>query len=71
VLEPFERNQVSLTRIETRPSRKEVWDYVFFIDFEGHVEDEAVERVLEKLAACTVEVKRLGSYPLAKPLPRS
>ncbi len=65
VLEPFEHNKVSLTRIETRPSKKDIWDYVFFIDFEGHVDDEPVQKVLTKLAECTVEVKLLGSFPLA------
>ncbi|MBL4820096.1 MAG: prephenate dehydratase [Gammaproteobacteria bacterium] len=65
VLEPFEHNQVSLTRIETRPSKKDIWDYVFFIDFEGHISDESVKQVLKKLAECTVEVKVLGSYPVA------
>jgi len=66
VLEPFEHNQVSLTRIETRPSKKGIWDYVFFIDFEGHQSDKPVQAVLKKLSACTVEVKLLGSYPRAK-----
>lgn len=66
VLEPFERYQVSLTRIETRPSRKTVWDYVFFVDFEGHVDDEPVKQVLKRLKDCTAEVKILGSYPIAK-----
>ena len=66
VLEPFERNGVSLTRIETRPSRKGVWDYVFFIDFEGHVDDAPVAQVLEKLTHCTAEVRLLGSYPRAE-----
>ena len=69
VLEPFEQHQVSLTRIETRPSRKEVWDYVFFIDFEGHVRDDAVQQVLNKLAGRTVEIKLLGSYPMAEAPP--
>lgn len=66
VLEPFEQHQVSLTRIETRPSRKEVWDYVFFIDFEGHCRDEAVSQVVSKLSTRAVEVKVLGSYPMAE-----
>ncbi|MEX0618732.1 MAG: prephenate dehydratase [Pseudohongiellaceae bacterium] len=67
ILEPFERNKVSLTKIETRPSKKEVWDYVFFIDFEGHVDDEPIKALFEKLKDCTAEVKVLGSYPMASP----
>jgi len=66
VLEPFEKHQVSLTRIETRPSRKEIWDYVFFVDFEGHESDAAVQQVLSQLGGRTVEVKLLGSYPVAE-----
>ena len=67
MLEPFERHQVSLTRIETRPSRKAVWDYVFFVDFEGHEQDEPVQQVLAALATGIAEVKLLGSYPVARP----
>ena len=65
VLEPFEQHQVSLTRIETRPSKKEIWDYLFFIDFEGHVSDDPVKQVLSQLTGRTVEIKLLGSYPMA------
>lgn len=65
ILEPFEQFQVNLTRIETRPSRKEIWDYVFFVDFEGHIQDGPVQQVLDKLKGCTAEVKLLGSYPAA------
>ncbi len=65
ILEPFEHFQVNLTRIETRPSRKEIWDYVFFVDFEGHIQDGPVQQVLDKLKSCTAEVKLLGSYPAA------
>jgi len=66
VLEPFDNLRISLTKIETRPSKKEAWEYVFFIDFEGHVKDERVKELFERLDLCTVEVKVLGSYPLAK-----
>jgi chorismate mutase / prephenate dehydratase len=66
VLEPFEKLQISLTKIETRPSKKEAWEYVFFIDFEGHAEDSASKELLEILLKGGVEVKNLGSYPLCK-----
>lgn len=65
VLEPFDRYQVSLTKIETRPARDRIWAYVFFIDFEGHIEDAAVQQVFEKLRDCTVKIRNLGSYPAA------
>ncbi len=66
ILEPFDAFQVSLTKIETRPARDSVWAYVFFIDFEGHIEDSAVRKVFEQLQGRTVKIKQLGSYPLAK-----
>ena len=65
VLEPFDRFQVSLTRIETRPARDDMWSYVFFMDFEGHVDDEPVRHVFEELAGRVVKIKNLGSYPRA------
>ena len=65
VLEPFHRAGVSLTRIETRPSRNGAWNYNFFIDFEGHAEDKAVASVLDEVANSAVDLKLLGSYPKA------
>ena len=65
LLEPFHRHGVSLTSIETRPSRTGMWSYVFFIDFEGHSEDEAVKTVLSEIDSDALEVKMLGSYPRA------
>ena len=65
ILQPFESFQVSLTRIETRPSKKEAWEYVFFIDFEGHIQDEAIKELFVQLQQCTAEIKVLGSYPIA------
>ena len=64
-LEVFYRRGVNLTKIESRPSRKRAWDYVFFIDMEGHKEEERVKGVLEDLKARTQMVKILGSYPRA------
>ncbi len=66
VLMPFDRHQVSLTKIETRPARDGIWAYVFFIDFEGHMQDAAVQAVFAELEACTVEIRQLGSYPMAE-----
>lgn len=65
VLTPFDRHQVSLTKIETRPARDGIWAYVFFIDFEGHAEDAAVRQVFAELQQTTVKIKQLGSYPMA------
>lgn len=65
LLEPFQRAGLSLTRVETRPSRSGTWTYVFFVDFEGHCDDENVQAVLEEIAAEAAELKVLGSYPVA------
>jgi chorismate mutase / prephenate dehydratase len=65
VLEPFERNQVSLTKIETRPALDGMWAYVFFIDFEGSIDEPAVENVFSQLKERAVKIKNLGSYPMA------
>lgn len=65
VLQPFEREQLMLTRIDTRPSRTETWTYLFFIEFEGHQDDPRIAAVLEEIRGQTVMVKILGSYPQA------
>ena len=65
VLEPFENLQVSLTKIDSRPSKKEAWEYVFFIDFEGHEGDETISELFSRLEKRTQHVKVLGSYPIS------
>lgn len=63
ILQPLAENGVSMTRIESRPSRQGKWDYVFFIDVDGHVEDENLARGLRQLGRVTTLLKVLGSYP--------
>lgn len=63
LLEPFKGHGISMTRIESRPSKRGMWDYVFFLDFEGHCEDETVKALLKDLEASAEMVKILGSYP--------
>ncbi|MBZ9568784.1 prephenate dehydratase [Modicisalibacter tunisiensis] len=63
LLEPFHRHQIDLTRLETRPSRSGVWNYVFFIDFKGHVDQPEVAAVLDEVSLRSAEMKVLGSYP--------
>ena len=65
LLEPLARHKVSLTRIESRPSRRRKWDYVFFIDFEGHAEESHVRRALSALRRRASLFRVLGSYPRA------
>ncbi len=64
LLEPFHRNQIDLTRVETRPSNTGVWNYVFFIDFSGHIQSEKVSLVLDELKPIVSDLKILGSYPV-------
>jgi chorismate mutase/prephenate dehydratase len=65
LLEPFAQHRVNMTRIESRPSRKRKWDYVFFIDVEGHVSDAPVAQALAAMEMRASLFKVLGSYPRA------
>ncbi|POA98314.1 prephenate dehydratase [Chromobacterium sinusclupearum] len=65
LLEPIAANGVSMSKFESRPSRAGLWDYVFFIDLEGHRQDEKVLQALKGLQERTSYVKILGSYPAA------
>lgn len=63
LLEPIARHGVSMTKIESRPSRVSKWDYVFFVDVEGHVEDDNVAAAVNELSEVASSLKVLGSYP--------
>jgi chorismate mutase/prephenate dehydratase len=65
-LEPFALHGVNLTRIESRPTKARAWEYVFFCDFEGHVQDPGVAQAIEDLRPRCDLVKVLGSYPRAE-----
>ena len=65
LLMPLSQNGISLTRIESRPSRRGMWDYVFFVDIEGHINDSTVAKALADLEKETSLFKVLGSYPRA------
>lgn len=67
VLSPFARHGISMNRIESRPSHHAKWEYGFFIDLAGHVEDEAMKDALAELEAHSAQIKVLGSYPVAVP----
>lgn len=64
-LSPFAEAGISLSRIESRPSRRSNWDYVFFIDVDGHQQDKKLAEVLEILRSQSCMLKILGSYPKA------
>jgi len=65
LLEPLARLGVNMNRIESRPSRQGRWDYVFFIDVDGHVSDGALREAMQELEGEARMVKVLGSYPRA------
>jgi chorismate mutase/prephenate dehydratase len=65
LLAPLARHGISMTRIESRPSRLGLWDYVFFIDIEGHREDATVRSALADLEPEAKLFRVLGSYPEA------
>ncbi len=65
LLTPMAEHAISMTRIESRPSRQGVWDYVFFIDLCGHRDDKQVAAALDKLKASAHLFRILGSYPEA------
>ena len=65
LLEPFYRKGVSLTSVETRPSREGMWSYFFFMDFEGHRDDKVVIEIIKDIDKAALAVKILGSYPKA------
>ena len=65
LLQPLADHRVSMTRIESRPSHKKKWDYVFFIDIEGHADDKHVAKALAELKKRASLFRILGSYPRA------
>lgn len=65
LLAPLALNGISMTRIESRPSRQGIWEYVFFIDIDGHRDDDKVASALKILADKASLFKVLGSYPRA------
>ena len=65
LLGPLARNNISMSRIESRPSRKHKWDYVFFIDVQGHASEPPLKQALEALKKEASLFRVLGSYPCA------
>lgn len=64
MLLPFKKYSINLTKIESRPSKKRAWDYFFFVDLEGHKEDQKVKKALKELEDKCKFLKILGSYPV-------
>ena len=66
MLEPFNAENVSMTRLESRPARNGRWEYYFFIDLQGHQTEPAVAKALDQLRKNASFLKVLGSYPAAQ-----
>jgi len=66
ILEKFNANKINLTKIESRPTKSTPWEYNFYVDFEGNLEDSHVLEMLEKIKQHTIFLKVLGSYPRAE-----
>ena len=65
LLQPLADHNISMTRIESRPSRRKNWDYVFFIDLDGHAEESPAKEALAELKERSSLFKILGAYPKA------
>ncbi|MEW6054008.1 MAG: prephenate dehydratase [Nitrospirota bacterium] len=63
ILEPFKKAKINLTKIESRPSRRKAWEYIFFADMEGHIEDSKLNKAIEMVRDNCLYLKILGSYP--------
>lgn len=66
MLLPFKKYRISLTKIESRPTKKRAWEYIFFIDFLGHISEPGVKKALKELSRHCLFMKILGSYPRAE-----
>jgi chorismate mutase/prephenate dehydratase len=62
-LAPFRKHRINMTKIESRPSKRKAWEYFFFIDCDGHMEDVRVAKAIRLLEQQCSFVKVLGSYP--------
>ncbi len=66
ILKHFAGHRINLTKIESRPSRRKAWEYIFFVDMEGHIADRKVERAVEEVRKECLYLTVLGSYPSAE-----
>jgi chorismate mutase/prephenate dehydratase len=63
ILLPFRKTGLNLSKIESRPSKRKAWEYIFFVDMEGHIEDDKVKKALGEVRKQSLYLKHLGSYP--------
>ena len=65
MIEPFKSNEVSLTNIVSRPTKQEAWQYMFFLECQGHLQDEKLQQAVRDIEKNSLYVRILGSYPRA------
>jgi chorismate mutase/prephenate dehydratase len=63
LLTPFAELGINMTKIESRPDKKKIWEYIFFIDFQGHIGDSSIAKAVDAMKGATNFLKILGSYP--------
>ena len=66
IIENFNKNNVNLTKIESRPTKSKTCEYNFHVDFEGHQKNNCISEMLDKIKKDTLFMKILGSYPSVK-----
>ncbi|MCF6264937.1 MAG: prephenate dehydratase [Desulfuromusa sp.] len=66
MLEPFSKREINLAKIESRPMKQKAWEYIFFLDLIGHIDDPEIFAAIEELRGHCHFLKILGSYPIAR-----
>lgn len=66
ILDPLAKARINLSKIESRPLKKRVWEYMFFVDLDGHISDKKISRALERVKKKCSLFKILGSYPKSR-----
>jgi chorismate mutase/prephenate dehydratase len=69
-LAPFRKAKINLTKIESRPSKRRAWEYIFFADMVGHIDDRKVKKAIEEVKESCIYLKHLGSYPIGEKVER-
>jgi chorismate mutase/prephenate dehydratase len=62
-LKSFAENGINMTKIESRPSKMKAWEYVFYVDIDGHYKDNRIKESIDKFSKEVSFFKILGSYP--------
>ncbi|MCK5311654.1 MAG: prephenate dehydratase [Desulfobacteraceae bacterium] len=63
-LEPVNKSELNMLKLESRPTKHENWSYYFFMDIQGHIKDKIVKQTIEKMRKTTLSLKHIGSYPV-------